>query len=166
LDPREPEFPLTPRATEEVARQHLIAVLCRIKLPPGTSLADGDTFLEGREAAAFLRVSHRTLQRLRQNGEGPPAIRIGRRRLVYGLAELQRWALGLSSLALREETLGRPISEVGEATDPTKQSNGVSNNLPPDVCGLCQAFGNGRCHERGLAVGAEEQCCPLFVPVG
>jgi hypothetical protein len=43
------------------------------------------------EAAAWLRCSTRTLQRLLETGNGPPVIRLSERRLIFRLADLRTW---------------------------------------------------------------------------
>jgi hypothetical protein len=43
------------------------------------------------EAAALLRLSPRTLQAWRARGEGPPFIRLGRRRIGYDPRDLETW---------------------------------------------------------------------------
>jgi len=48
-------------------------------------------YLDNREAAAFLRLSPRTLEKQRVSGGGPIYRKFGRR-VVYALADLQAWA--------------------------------------------------------------------------
>ena len=48
-------------------------------------------FLSTREAAAFLTLSPRTLDRYRASGEGPPFFRLGSR-IVYARDDLLEWA--------------------------------------------------------------------------
>ena len=48
-------------------------------------------FLTNDEAAAFLRLSPRTLEKLRVVGGGPP-FRKFRRRVFYALVDLNDWA--------------------------------------------------------------------------
>jgi excisionase family DNA binding protein len=43
------------------------------------------------EAAEWLRCSARTLQRLLEDGSGPPVIRLSERRLIFRLADLRAW---------------------------------------------------------------------------
>jgi predicted DNA-binding transcriptional regulator AlpA len=43
------------------------------------------------EAAAHLNISVSTLDRLARDGSGPGRLKIGQRRWVYPLAEVQRW---------------------------------------------------------------------------
>ena len=51
-----------------------------------------DSFLIQVEAAEFLRVSQRTLERWRLEGSGPPFRRFGRR-VVYARRDLEGWAI-------------------------------------------------------------------------
>lgn len=56
---------------------------------------DGDVFMTTKEAARFLRVSHRTLEDWRLSGQGPRFRKWGR--LVrYHVADLRRFAKGSS----------------------------------------------------------------------
>jgi excisionase family DNA binding protein len=48
-------------------------------------------YLTQDEAAALLRVSERSLERWRVEGQGPLFRRFGRR-IVYGRSDLQAWA--------------------------------------------------------------------------
>ena len=48
-------------------------------------------FLANREAAAFLNLSPRTLEKLRVIGGGPRFRKFGRR-VVYAMANLEAWA--------------------------------------------------------------------------
>ncbi len=48
------------------------------------------TFLIQREAADLLRLSQRTLERLRVGGTGPPFVKAGRR-VLYRRADLEDW---------------------------------------------------------------------------
>jgi hypothetical protein len=45
------------------------------------------------ETAEWLRCSTRTLQRLLEDGSGPPVIRLSARRLIFKLADLRTWLL-------------------------------------------------------------------------
>jgi len=49
------------------------------------------TFLDQREAAVFLRLSVRTLERFRLEGRGPKFRAHGRRR-IYSLQDLVEWS--------------------------------------------------------------------------
>jgi hypothetical protein len=48
-------------------------------------------FLDNGQAAEFLRLSPRTLDRLRLTGEGPRYRKFGRR-VVYAIVDLEAWA--------------------------------------------------------------------------
>ena len=55
-------------------------------------MTDIDTlYMSGREAAAFLGLSPRTLDRYRVNGEGPAFHKFGNR-VRYARADLEAWA--------------------------------------------------------------------------
>lgn len=43
------------------------------------------------EAAHMLRISPRTLQRMRALGGGPPIVRLSERRIGYSVAALNAW---------------------------------------------------------------------------
>ncbi len=67
-------------------------------------------YLRERELAERWKVSGRMLGRWRQNGDGPPFIRVGRRRILYRLADCGQcpsswWNLRCS---LRRPRLRRP----------------------------------------------------------
>ncbi len=47
-------------------------------------------YLDNREAAAFLRLSPRTLEKQRVTGGGPIYRKLGRR-VVYAVADLEAW---------------------------------------------------------------------------
>lgn len=48
-------------------------------------------FYSNEEAADFLRLSPRTLEKYRVRGGGPPFRKLGRR-VVYALSDLEDWA--------------------------------------------------------------------------
>ena len=50
-----------------------------------------ETLLTVREVAARYKLSKSTLDKLRSAGGGPPYIRLGRRRVVYAIADLEAW---------------------------------------------------------------------------
>ena len=52
-------------------------------------------YLTQNEAALFLRLSERTLERWRVEGQGPRFRRFGRR-VVYAKSDLETWADGRS----------------------------------------------------------------------
>ena len=51
-------------------------------------------YLDDAATARLLHLSRRTLQRRRREGDGPPFIRAGARRVLYDVAEIERWAAG------------------------------------------------------------------------
>lgn len=71
-------------------------------------------YLDEAAAARLLDLSGRTLQRYRRNGDGPPFIRAGARRVLYDVAEIERWAAGrtfahrAAELAASAATARRP----------------------------------------------------------
>ncbi len=63
---------------------------------PGTT-APCEPFVVEQEAAKFLKVSVRTLQRWRTEppaGGGPRFYKLGRKRVAYRLSDLSAWAEG------------------------------------------------------------------------
>ena len=46
------------------------------------------------EAAGFARCSARTLQRLIEEGEGPPVVQLSARRIVFRRSDLTAWIEG------------------------------------------------------------------------
>jgi predicted DNA-binding transcriptional regulator AlpA len=53
------------------------------------------TLLTQREAALVLRLSERTLERMRCTGrDAPPFIRCGRRSIRYRQSDLEKWIAG------------------------------------------------------------------------
>ncbi len=59
--------------------------------PHCTPAQDHPTYLNNVEAAVFLRLSPRTLEKQRVIGGGPRFRKFGRR-VMYALADLQTWA--------------------------------------------------------------------------
>ena len=51
-------------------------------------------YLDEAATARLLHLSRRTLQRRRREGDGPPFIRAGPRRILYDVVEIERWAAG------------------------------------------------------------------------
>lgn len=58
---------------------------------PATSPGAAPRFLRTPEAARFLSLSHRTLEKHRTYGTGPAYRKLGGR-VVYALEDLQAWA--------------------------------------------------------------------------
>lgn len=63
-----------------------IDLLEKMKLPPAA------VFLNEKEAAGLVGFSHRTLQDYRLRGIGPAYRRLGPRRVIYVLSDLQAWS--------------------------------------------------------------------------
>ncbi len=59
--------------------------------PPSAATAGRAEFLTNDEAAAFLRLSPRTLEKQRVLGGGPRYRKFGAR-VVYAIEDLRRWA--------------------------------------------------------------------------
>ncbi len=59
--------------------------------PAPTSSAPPARYLTNDEAAAFLRLSPRTLEKMRVIGGGPRFRKFGRR-VMYAVADLEAWA--------------------------------------------------------------------------
>jgi len=64
-------------------------------------------FLNNAEAAAFLRLSPRTLEKRRMLGDGPRFRKIGRR-VIYALDDLINWANARSFEATFDPDYGKP----------------------------------------------------------
>lgn len=62
----------------------------RPRQPP----AIGPIVVTEQDAAKMLSVSTRHLQRLRGEGEAPPTVRLGPRRIGYRVADLEAWLSG------------------------------------------------------------------------
>src|SRR5262245_18731838 len=56
-----------------------------------TTVANQSEHLTLSEAAEWLRCSIRTIQRLLEAGNGPPAIRLSERRLICRVSDLRSW---------------------------------------------------------------------------
>jgi hypothetical protein len=48
--------------------------------------------LTTHEASAHLKIAASTLCKMRLSGEGPPFLKLGPRRVVYDLTDLEHWA--------------------------------------------------------------------------
>lgn len=51
-----------------------------------------DAYLTEQQFAERYHLGRRTVQRWRITGDGPPFVRLGRRRLLYRLSDCERWA--------------------------------------------------------------------------
>lgn len=78
---------------EHLTHQHLPSS-AKVSTPPNAN-GSREPFVIEREAAEFLRISVRTLQRWRTEpptGGGPRFFKLGQKRVVYRLADLTDWA--------------------------------------------------------------------------
>jgi predicted DNA-binding transcriptional regulator AlpA len=57
----------------------------------GSAMGEDDELLTARQVAAMLSVSLATFKRIRQRGEGPPSIRVGKRAIRYRRRDVERW---------------------------------------------------------------------------
>jgi hypothetical protein len=64
------------------------------------------TLLTQREAATLLRLSQRTLERLRLTGTGPAFAKVGRR-VFYPQPQLEAWVAGRIVSSTSEASEGR-----------------------------------------------------------
>ncbi len=58
-----------------------------------------DRILNKREAAALAGFSTRTLERLDEEGDGPPRVRLGKRRIGYWESGVLAWLLARTAPA-------------------------------------------------------------------
>jgi hypothetical protein len=75
-------------------------------------------------------IPPRTAQRWRQCGDGPPFVRLGKRRVVYRVADVERW-LTERTYTSRADELVRGISPAEITTDRSRRTGAT----PP----LCEA---------------------------
>jgi len=61
-----------------------------------------DAFLRTQEAADYLRIARSTLEKYRLSGEGPLFSRVGKRVVIYRLADLDAWVGSRSSQSNNE----------------------------------------------------------------
>jgi predicted DNA-binding transcriptional regulator AlpA len=59
-------------------------------------------FMDEKEAADYLCVSQRTLQRLRANNTGPNFLRVGGKRIVYRESEIESWLANHNQTKIQE----------------------------------------------------------------
>ena len=59
------------------------------------------------EAARTLRLSPRSLQRMRLDGDGPPFCRLSERRIGYAVADLTAWLASRSAASTSAATAGK-----------------------------------------------------------
>jgi len=69
-------------------------------------MAEDAVYLTEEEFAERYHLGRRTLQRWRQTGEGPRWCRLGRRRILYRLHDIEAWAAA-RTFAHRADELSR-----------------------------------------------------------
>jgi predicted DNA-binding transcriptional regulator AlpA len=62
-----------------------------------------ETLLTQREAASVLRLSERTLERMRVSGLGPKHVRCGRRSIRYRPCDVEAWTVSRVVSSTSEE---------------------------------------------------------------
>jgi len=78
--------------------------------------ADDSEHLTQAELAKWLRCSTRTLQRLHSTGDGPPAIQLSDRRLIFPVSDARSW-LATRTKGVKIETKSRrPIARKSGVT--------------------------------------------------
>lgn len=60
-----------------------------------------DRILDKNQTAAWAGISTRTLDRLEEEGDGPPRVRLGKRRIGYWESDLMAWLRARTSPAKR-----------------------------------------------------------------
>jgi predicted DNA-binding transcriptional regulator AlpA len=73
----------------------------------------GSPFLNSAQAAHYLGLSDRTLEEMREKGEGPPFRKHGRRNVRYHIADLEAW----SNARKREKTSETPLIRPSNKSD-------------------------------------------------
>jgi predicted DNA-binding transcriptional regulator AlpA len=73
-------------------------------------MTTSNTYLSEAEIAERFRLGRRTLQRWRQSGEGPRWCRLGQRRVLYRLTDVEAWAAA-RTYAHRADELSRGSAE-------------------------------------------------------
>ena len=76
-------------------------------------------YLGPEEAAVYLGLSAKTLQRMRVTGEGPPYVK-ARRRVIYDRLDLDEWAAKRKRRFTGEET-EEPDEEANEDPEPDEE---------------------------------------------
>lgn len=69
-----------------------------------------DENLTRRQAAAFVNVSEKTLERLARDGGGPPLTRVSKRRVVYQKTGLSAWMQSRTFGSLAHEMAHRLVT--------------------------------------------------------
>jgi predicted DNA-binding transcriptional regulator AlpA len=68
--------------------------------------ASNEVYLDEAEFAQRYRLGRRTAQRWRKTGQGPAWVRLGARRVLYRLSDVEKWAAA-RTYAHRADELAR-----------------------------------------------------------
>ncbi|MCG4260281.1 helix-turn-helix domain-containing protein [Acetobacter senegalensis] len=75
------------------------------KIGPFDGSADEIRIYSEAQAADFLGMSRRTLQNMRQTGDGPAFVKISARRVGYSLSSLKTWVASRSVQSTAQATV-------------------------------------------------------------
>lgn len=78
-------------------------------IPPHPSIASASPWMTTREAAAYIRMSYRTLEDLRMSGGGPVYARPGRNMVRYHRDDLDAW-MAARKFRFTSQEVGTAIS--------------------------------------------------------
>ena len=70
--------------------------------PTAKAVAPGSKWLRTRQAAAYLNIGYRTLEKLRSTDGGPPCRKIAGT-VLYRMDELDRWADSRTRISTSDE---------------------------------------------------------------
>jgi excisionase family DNA binding protein len=77
---------------------------------------NGSPFFETAEAAAYLRLSRRTLEKMRGSGGGPPYRKHGRH-VCYHIADLEKWSASCGQNSTSEGAKDAPPATSADGRD-------------------------------------------------
>lgn len=72
------------------------------EVPTAKAVAPGSKWLRTRQAAAYLNIGYRTLEKLRSTDGGPPCRKIAGT-VLYRMDELDRWADSRTRISTSDE---------------------------------------------------------------
>ena len=96
----------------------------RVSGKKGENNMNDTDYMTTREAAAFLRLSARTLERYRVSGEGPRFHKFGNR-VAYLRADVVAWAAERSRSSTSDDGAKRPRRKHGKNNDKNKKKRGT-----------------------------------------
>jgi Helix-turn-helix domain len=101
----------------------------RNKMPDETNerlaaLHAGSDYLTDPQLAKYLYVTTRTTGRWRDDGSGPPFVRVGKRRILYRRADVLAWAAGRTFPHRAAESVAPPVPLMSPAL-PDKRPRGA-----------------------------------------